>query len=142
MLYLKKLIFFLILIWLSSHVLQGQYRERCPQPTPASSWEQATWPSPSGLYGALAGSPSFNPSFNLNLSDYVDTSSQQSTQLNTSGTRSSASAAACSATQLQATQTETHSAREGVTDNDPDGLFNMPSGSRKRPADEHGDARY
>ena len=121
-------------------MLQGQYRERGPQPTPASSWEQATWPSPSGLYGALAGSPPFNPSFNL--SDYVDTSSQQSTQLNTSGTRSSASAAAGSATQLQATQSEMHSAREDVTDTDPDGLLDMPLGSRKRTADEHGDARY
>ena len=61
---------------------------------------------------ALAGSPSFN------LSDYVDTGSQQSSQLNTSGTRSTDSAAVDLAAQLQATQTETHSAREDVTDTD------------------------
>ena len=54
--------------------------------------------------------PSGSPSFNL--SDFVQTDSQQSSQLNTSGTRSTASAAAGSAAQLQATQTQ--SARDDV----------------------------
>ena len=125
-------------------MLQVQYSERGTQPTPASqtstAWEQATWPCPSGFYGAgmsaLIGSPSFN------LSDYVDTTSQQSTQLNTSGTRSTASAATGSAAQLQATQIETHSAREDVTDTDPDGLIDMPSGLRKTTGNEPGDPSY
>ena len=83
-------------------MLQG--RGRGTQPTPAlqmaMGWDQATWPSPSGIYGAgvsaLIGCPS-----SFNLSDYVDTSTQQNTQLS-SGTPSSASAAAGSAAQLQA----------------------------------------
>ena len=92
-LYLKKFSFLLILIQLSSHVLQG--RERRTQPTPAlqmgTGWDQANWPSPSGFYGAgmsgLLGSPS-----SFNLSDYVDTSTQPNTQLN-SGTQTTAAAA-------------------------------------------------
>ena len=84
-------------------------------------WDQEPWPSPSGFYGAgmsaVVGSPS-----SFNLSDYVDTSTQQNTQLS-SGTRSNASAAAGLAAQLQAQlqpQTETHSARDDVTEADPD----------------------
>ena len=84
----------------------------------------------------LIGSPS-----SFNLSDLVDTGSQQSTQLNTSGTRSTASAAAGSAAQLQV-QTETHSACEGVTDADPRGMMDMPSGSQKRTGNEPGDSSY
>ena len=101
-------------------MLQRQYRERVTQPTPPASqmstaWEQqATWPSPSG--------------FSFNLSDLVDTSTQQSTQLNTMWTRPTAYAAVGSAAQLQATQTETHSARQNVTDTDPDDLIDMTSG--------------
>ena len=87
----------------------------------ATGWDEATWPSPSGFYGAglsgLIGSPS-----SLNFSDLVDTGSQQSTQLNTSGNRPTASAAAGSVAQLQAQmqhQTETDSARDNVTEADP-----------------------
>ena len=104
-------------------MLQG--RKRGTQPTPASQmatgWHQATWPSPSGIYGAglsgLIGSPS-----SFNLSDYVDTSTQQNTQLS-SGTRSNASANAGSAAQMQAQlqpQTDRHSAHDDVTEADPD----------------------
>ena len=108
-------------------MLQG--RERGTQPTPASQmatgWDQATWPSPSGIYGAglsgLIGSPS-----SFNLSDLVDTGSRQSTQLNTSGDRPTPSAAASSAAQLQAQmqhQTEPDSARDNVMEAHPcDGL--------------------
>ena len=121
---MKKFSILLILIQLSSHVLQG--RERGTQPTPASQigtgWDQATWPSPSGFYSAgmsgLVASPS---SFNLNLSDYVDTSTQQNTQLS-SGTRSAALAATGSAAQLHAQlqqQTETDNARDDVTEPEP-----------------------
>ena len=104
-------------------MLQG--RERGTQPTPASQmgtgWDPAAWPSPLGLYGAgmsdMVGSPSC---FNLNLSDYVDTSTQQNT-----GTRSTASAAAGSAAQLHEQgrgqqQTETDSARDDVTEHERD----------------------
>ena len=98
-------------------MLQG--RERGTQPTPVSQmgteWDPGAWLSPSGLYGAgmsgMVGSPS---SFNLNLSDYVDTSTQQN-----AGTRSTASAAARSAAQLHdqgQQQTETDSARDVVTE--------------------------
>ena len=121
-LYLKKFSFLLILIQLSSHVLQG--RERGTQPTPASQmgtgWDQATWPSHSGFYGAgmsgLLGSPS-----SFNLSDYVDTSTQPNTQLN-SGTRTTAAAATGSAAQLHAQlqqQTETDSARDDAMEPEP-----------------------
>ena len=87
-----------------------------------TGWDQATWPSPSGFYGAgmsgLVASPS---SFNLNLSDYVDTNTQQNTQLS-SGTRSTAPAAAGSAAQMHAQlqqQTETDSVRDDVTEPEP-----------------------
>ena len=108
-------------------LLQG--RERGTQPTPAlqmaTGWDQATRPSPSGIYGAglsgLIGSP-----LSFNLSDFVDTGSQQSTRLNTSGNRPTPSAAAGSAAQLQAQmqhQTETDCARDDVTEAHPrDGL--------------------
>ena len=83
----------------------------------------------------LSGGSSFN------LSDYVQTDSQQSSQLNTLGTRSTASAAAGSTAQLQATQTE--SARDDDTPVeptvDPDGLMEVASRSRKRTADDHGE---
>ena len=113
----------MILIRISSHVLQG--RESGTQPTPASQMamgrDQATWPSPSGFYSAdlssLIGSPS-----SFNLSYLVDTGSQQSTQLNTSRNQPTASAAAGSAAQLQAQmqhQTEMDSARDEVTEADP-----------------------
>ena len=120
-LYLKKFCFWLFLMQLSSHVLQGI--ERGTQPTPASqmatTWDPAAWPSPSGSYGAgmsgLVASPS---AFTLNLSDYVDTSTQQNT-----GTRSTASAAAGSAAQLHdqmQEQTKTDSARDDVTEQERD----------------------
>ena len=120
---MKKFSFLLILIRLSSHVLQG--RERGTQLTPASQmatgWDQATWPSPSGFYGGgLSGLIGSLSSFNLY--DFVDTGSQQSTQLNTSRNRPTASAAAGSAAQLQAQmqhQTEIDSARDDVTEADP-----------------------
>ena len=63
----------------------------------------------------LVPSPS---SFNLNRSDYVDTSTQQNTQLS-SGIRSTAPAAAGSAAQMHAQlqqQTETDSARDDVSE--------------------------
>ena len=56
--------------------------------------------------------------------------------------RPTASAAVGSAAQLQATQTETYSAHQDVTDTDPDDLIDMPSGSRKRTANEPGDPSY
>ena len=84
----------------------------------------------------LLGSPSA-----FNLSDLVDTGSQQSTHLNTLGTRCTAPAAAGSAAQLQA-QTEMHSAREDVNDAEPGGMMDMPSGSRKRTGNEPGDSCY
>ena len=65
----------------------------------AMGWEPAAWTgaSPSALYGlglsGLLGSPS--SSCTLNLSDYVDTSTQHTT-----GQRSTPSAAAGSAAQL------------------------------------------
>ena len=67
-----------------------------------------------------------------------------STVLNSTllGTRSTPYAAAGSAAQLQAAQTQKHSARDDVTATVPDGLIDVPSGSRKRTADEPGDARY
>ena len=106
-------------------MLQG--RERGTQPTSASQmgmgWDPATWPSPSGFYGAgMSGMVASPSSFNLNLSDYVDTSTQQNTQLS-SGTRSAASAAAGSAAQLHdqlQQQTETDSARDDVTEHERD----------------------
>ena len=83
----------------------------------------------------LSGGSSFS------LSDYVQTDSQQSSQLNTSGTRSTASEVAGSAAQLQATQTQ--SARDGDTATaDPDGLMDVPSGSRKRTSDDPGEGSY
>ena len=101
-------------------MLQG--RERGTQPTPASQmgtgWDPTTWPSPSGFYGVgMSGMVA-----NLNLSDYVDTSTQQNTQ-QSSGTRSTASAAAGSAAQLHdqlQLQTETDSARDNVTEHELD----------------------
>ena len=84
-------------------------------------WDQATWPSPSGFYGADLSGPIGSPS-SFNLSDLVDTGSQQSTQLNTSGNQPTASAAACSAAQLQAQmqrQTEMDTARDNVMEADP-----------------------
>ena len=85
-----------------------------------TGWDQANWPSPSGFYGAgmsgLMGSP-----LSLNLSDYVDISTQLNTQLN-SGTRTTAAAAAGSAAQLHAQlqqQTETDSACDDVTEPEP-----------------------
>ena len=103
--------------------LQG--RERGTQPTPASQmatgWDPASWPgaSLSALYGSgmsgLLGSPS---SINLNLSDFVDTSTQHST-----GIRSTPSAAAGSAAQLHdegQQHTETDSACDDVTEHERD----------------------
>ena len=85
-----------------------------------TGWDQANWPSPSGFYGAgmsgLMGSP-----LSLNLSDYVDISTQPNTQLN-SGTRTTVAAAAGSTAQLQAQlqqQTEMDSASDDVTEPEP-----------------------
>ena len=80
----------------------------------------------------LSGSSSFN------LSDFVQTYSQQSSQLNTSGTRFTASAAAGLAAQLQVTQTQSACDDDTATV-DPDGLMDVPSGSRKRTVDDHGE---
>ena len=112
--------------------LQG--REKGTQQTPtsqmATGWDPAAWAgaSPSALYGSgmsggqpiiLLGSPS--SSINLNLSDFVDTST--STQHNT-GIRSTPSAAAGSAAQLhnegQQLITERDSARDDVTEHERD----------------------
>ena len=103
--------------------LQG--RERGMQPTPISQmvtgWDPAAWAgaSPSALYSSgmsgLLGSPS---SINLNLSDFVDTSTQHNT-----GIRSTPSAATGSAAQLQdegQQHTETDSARDDVTEHERD----------------------
>ena len=104
--------------------LQG--RERGTQPTltsrMATGWDPAAWAgaSPSALYGSglsgLLGSPS--SSINLNLSDFVDTSTQRNT-----GIRSTPSAAAGSAAQLHdegQQLTETDSARDDVTEHERD----------------------
>ena len=104
--------------------LQG--RERGTQPTPTSQmatrWDPAAWAgaSPSALYGSgmsgLLGSPS--SSINLNLSDFVDMSTQHNT-----GIRSTPSAAAGSAAQLHdegQQLTATASARDDVTEHERD----------------------
>ena len=81
-----------------------------------TGWDPATWPSPSGFYGAgmsgLVDSP-----LSFNLSDYMDISTQPNTQLN-SGTPSTAPAAAGSAAQLQL-QTEMDSACDDVMEHEP-----------------------
>ena len=114
--------------------LQG--RDRGTQQTPtsqiATGWDPAAWAgaSPSALYGSgmsgLLGSPS--SSINLNLSDYVDTST--STQHNT-GIRSTPSAAAGSAAQLhdegQQLITERDSARDDVTEHERDQWYFLES---------------
>ena len=104
--------------------LQG--RERGTQQTPtsqmATGWDPAAWAgaSPSALYGSgmsgLLGSPS--SSINLNLSDFVDTSTQHNT-----GIRSTPSAAAGSAAQLHdegQQLTERDSARDDITEHERD----------------------
>ena len=104
--------------------LQG--RERGMQQTPTSQmamgWDPAAWAgaSPSALYGSgmsgLLGSPS--SSINLNLSDFVDTSTQHNT-----GIRSTPSAAAGSAAQFHdegQQLTERDSARDDVTEHERD----------------------
>ena len=100
--------------------------ERGTQPTPtsqmATGWDPAAWAgaSPSALYGSgmsgLLGSPS--SSINLNLSDFVDTSTQHNT-----GIRSTPSAAAGTAAQLHdegQQLTETDSACDDVTEHERD----------------------
>ena len=104
--------------------LQG--RERGTQQTPtsqmATGWDPAAWAgaSPSALYGlgmsGLLGSPS--SSINLNLSDFVDMSTQHNT-----GIRSTPSSAAGSAAQLHdegQQLTERDSARDDVTEDERD----------------------
>ena len=105
-------------------MLQAQQRGTQPTPTSqmATGWEPAAWSgaSPSALYGSglsgLLGSPS--SSCTLNLSDYVDTSTQHTT-----GQRSTPSAAAGSAAQLHDAgqrHTENESARDDVTEHELD----------------------
>ena len=84
-------------------------------------WDQANWTSPSGFYGAGMSGLMGN-SFSLNLSDYVDISTQPNTQLNSGTQTTAAAAAAGSAAQLHAQlqqQTETDSARDDVTEPEP-----------------------
>ena len=101
-------------------MLQAQQRGTQTTPTSqmATGWDPAAWTgaSPSASYGSglsgLLGSPS--SSCTLNLSDYVDTSTQHTT-----GQRSTPSAAAGSAAQLHDAgqkHTETDSARDDVTE--------------------------
>ena len=101
-------------------MLQAQQRGTQPTPTSqmATGWEPAAWSgaSPSALYSSglsgLLGSPS--SSCTLNLSYYVDMSTQHTT-----GQRSTPSAAAGSATQLNDAgqkHTENDSARDDELD--------------------------
>ena len=76
-------------------MLQAQQRGRQPTPTSQlpAGWDQASWSGGTSPFGGLFGSPL--PGV-LNLSDYVDPPSVQTT-----GQRSTPSAAAGSAEQLQ-----------------------------------------
>ena len=77
-------------------MLQAQQRGRQPTPTSQlpAGWDQASWSGGASPFGGLFGSPLPG---GLNLSDYVDPPSVPQT----TGQRSTPSAAAGSAEQLQ-----------------------------------------
>ena len=94
--------------------LQAQQRGRQPTPTPTSQtaggWDPASWSGGASPFSGLFGSPV--PGI-LNLSDYVDPLSVQPT----TGQRSTPSAAAWSAEQLQgAGHQHAHSVSDDVTE--------------------------
>ena len=92
--------------------LQAQQRGRQPTPTaqPAGGWDPASWSGGALPFSGLFGSPV--PGI-LNLSDYMDPPSVQPT----TGQRSTPSAAAGSAEQLQgAGHQHAHSVSDDVTE--------------------------
>ena len=92
--------------------LQAQQRGRQPTPTSqtAGGWDPASWSGGASPFSGLFGSPV--PGI-LNLSDYVDPPSVQPT----TGQRSTPSAAAGSAEQLQgAGHQHAHSVSDDVTE--------------------------
>ena len=94
--------------------LQAQQRGRQPTPTSqtAGGWDPASWSGGASPFSGLFGSPV--PGI-LNLSDYVDPPSVQQT----TGQRSTPSAAAGSAEQLQgAGHQHAHSVSDDVTEHE------------------------
>ena len=101
-------------------MLQAQHRPTQPTATAqmTTGWDPAGWSGASPSFGSglsgLLGSPS--PSCTLNLSDYVDTSSQQSVVR-----RPTPSAATGSAAQLNEAgqrHTDHESARDDITEHE------------------------